>query len=52
MGELIKWGLDWTCDFQISDLEVTVEGKKADVTSERMKTKLKSQTSSLMNIYI
>lgn len=47
--------MNWTCDFQISYLEVMTEWKKADVTFKGQKIKpnqTESQAGSLKNIYI
>lgn len=51
--EVSYWNLDWTGDLQITYVQVMVEGK--EVTSEGEKTKqnkIKSQVSTLMNVYI
>ena len=55
MYEASYWNLDWTGDLQITYVEVMVEGKEVDVTSEGEKTKqnkIKSQVSTLMNVCI
>ena len=49
MYEASYWNLDWTGDLQITYVEVMVEGKEVDVTSEGEKTKQNKKSSKYLN---